>query len=195
MLSTPPTQAASTDPPHKLWTREECAVLESTGLLDPQRYELIEGELIQKVPKNMPHMRSAMLLLEWLVELFGIRYVVPEPSIDVTPEDTPSSEPEPDVIVLTQPFLELSSKPRPQDIRLLVEVSVSSLGFDLTTKAALYARAGIPDYWVVDVRGRRMLVHRDPVEGRYRSIVAYSEDENVAPLAAPHAQKRVGDFF
>jgi Uma2 family endonuclease len=195
MLSTPLSEATSSAPPRKRWTREECMVLESAGLLEPQRYELIEGELIQKVPKNLPHMRSVVLLVEWLGGLFGMRFVVPEPSIDVAPEDNPSSEPEPDVIVLTRPVLALLSKPRPEDIRMLVEVSVSTLAFDLSTKAALYFRAGIADYWVLDVRGRRMLVHRDPAEGRYRSIVAYSEDEFVAPLAAPAAQMRVRDLL
>jgi Uma2 family endonuclease len=195
MLSTPPRAAAPDDPPHKRWTREDCVVLESVGLLEPERYELIEGELIQKVPKNLPHMRSVVLFIEWLIGLFGARFVVPDPSIDVAPEDNPSSEPEPDVIVLTQPIVSLSSKPRPQDIRMLVEVAVSTLSFDLKTKASLYARAGIADYWVLDVRGRRMLVHRDPAEGRYRSIVAYNEDELVAPLAAPAAQIRVGDLL
>jgi Uma2 family endonuclease len=195
MLSTPLTEAAPTPPPHKRWTREDCAVLESVGLLEPQRFELIEGELIQKVPKTLPHMRSVMLLMKWLAGLFGTTFVVQEPSIDVAPEDNPSSEPEPDVIVLAQSLLILSSKPRPADIRMLVEVSVSTLAFDLTTKAALYARAGIADYWVLDVRGRRMLVHRDPAEGRYRSIVAYGEDEFVAPLAAPAAHVRVADLL
>jgi Uma2 family endonuclease len=195
MLSTPPRAAAPDDPPRKLWTREDCVVLESVGLLEPERYELIEGELIQKVAKDHPHIRSLMLVLEWLVGLFGINFVMPDPSIDVAPEDNPTSEPEPDIIVLAQPFRALSTKPRPEDIRMLVEVAVSTLAFDLNTKAGLYARAGIADYWVLDVRGRRMLVHRDPEEGKYRSIVACSEDELVATLSAPAAQIRVGDLL
>jgi Uma2 family endonuclease len=195
MMSAPLERAASTDPPHKRWTREECAVLESTGLLDLERYELIEGELIQKVPKNLPHMQSLSALLEWLIGIFGVKFVMPEPSIDVAPQDNPSSEPEPDLIVVSRPFRTLTSKPRPQDIRLLVEVSVTTLAFDATTKAGLYARSGIADYWVLDVNVRRMIIHRDPDEGRYRSIVAYSEDEFVAPLAAPDSPMRVGDLL
>jgi len=77
----------------------------------------------------------------------------------------------------------------------VVEVSDSSLGFDLTTKAALYARAGIVEYWVLDVAGRRLIVHRDPRAGRYISVAAYGEEESVAPLAALESLLRVGDLF
>ena len=71
------------------------------------------------------------------------------------------------------------------DIRLLVEVADTSLTLDLRTKAALYARAAIADYWVVDINSRQLIVHRDPREGRYESVLVYSDSESVAPLAAP----------
>ena len=71
----------------------------------------------------------------------------------------------------------------------------STLGFDLTTKAALYARAGIVEYWVLDVAGRRMIVHRDPQAGGYASVVAYGVEEGVAPLAAPESWLRIKDAF
>ncbi|MEO7652693.1 MAG: Uma2 family endonuclease, partial [Bryobacteraceae bacterium] len=74
-------------------------------------------------------------------------------------------------------------------------VAASNLGFDLRTKAALYARAGIVEYWVLDVTGRRLLVHRNPAAGKYASAVAYGEDESVAPLASPHTQFRVAEAF
>lgn len=75
--------------------------------------------------------------------------------IDVAPEDNATSEPEPDIIVLNRHSQEIRNEnPSPADLRLVVEVSSSTLGFDLTTKAQLYARAGIQDYWVLDVEGR-----------------------------------------
>src|ERR1700678_623537 len=83
--------------------------------------------------------------------------------IDVSPEDNPSNEPEPDIIVLNRDFLNFrSANPSPQDLHLVVEVADTTLNFDLTTKAALYARAGVADYWVLDVNGRRLIVHREP---------------------------------
>ena len=182
-------------PPHKRWTRDECAVLESARLIDLDRYELIEGELVLKMGKSQPHMRALMLLIAWLRSVFGETFVAQEPSIDLRPEDNPSSEPEPDAIVLTRSFLELSSQARPDELRLVAEISRTTLPFDLTTKARLYARAGIPEYWVLDLEGRRLIVHRYPAGDGYRSVTAYSENEHVATLAAPSHEVRVGDLL
>jgi len=184
------------DPPRKLWTRSEYEDLSSSGLFDLQRIELIEGELIDKMGKKRPHVNSLTLLLGWLAEVFGSRFVNPEAPIDVAPQDNPSSEPEPDLIVLNRDLSHFTNEnPRPQDLRLVVEVSDRTLGFDLTTKAALYARAGIMEYWVLDVAGRRLIVHRNPQIGRYTSVAAYSAEESVAPLAAPESYLRISDAF
>ena len=181
--------------PHKLWTREDCAVLEKAGLVEAERYELIEGELILKMGKNYPHVLALTCLVTWLQACFGAMSVIYEAPIDLRPEDHPTSEPEPDVSVLVRSVREFSSHPRPQDLRLVAEVADSSLAFDLTTKARLYARSGIVEYWVLDVDGRRLIVHREPVEGRYQSVVAFGEEERVATLAAPERDVRVGDLF
>jgi Uma2 family endonuclease len=69
------------------------------------------------------------------------------------------------------------------------------LSFDLTTKASLYARARIVEYWVVDIPGRRIIVHRDPQEGQYRSVTAYAEQESVKPLATAASEFPVGSAF
>jgi len=108
------------------------------------------------------------------VRTFGEQFVIPEAPIDVAPEDNPTNEPEPDLVVLAKPSREFQdANPRFGDLRLVVEISDSTLGFDLTTKAELYVRAGIVEYWVVDVAARRLVVHlerphRDPREGLYR---------------------------
>jgi hypothetical protein len=187
---------AQLDPPRKLWTRAEC--YELTSLLDGQRLELIEGELINKMGKKPPHLNSVSLLLEWLFGVFGPRFVRQEAPIDVSPEDNPTSEPEPDLLVLKRSISNFTSQnPQPADLHLVVEVADSTLGFDLRAKAALYARAAIVEYWVLDVSGRRMIVHRDPQPalGRYASVVAYGAEESVAPLAAPASLLRVSDAF
>jgi Uma2 family endonuclease len=189
------TLPGSVNPPHKRWTRDECAVLEKARLIDLDRYELIEGELVLKMGKSQSHMRALMLLIAWLRSVFGETFVAQEPSIDLRPEDNPSSEPEPDAIVLTRSFLDLTSQARPDELRLVAEVSRTTLPFDLTTKARLYARADIPEYWVLDLEGRRLIVHRDPAEDGYRSVTAYSENEHVATLAAPSHEVRVGDLL
>ena len=191
-----PCRPVPLDPPRKRWTRAECEAIEALGLFEQERLELVEGELISKMGKNRPHVNSLTLLLAWLMRTLGEQFVNPEAPIDVAPEDNPTNEPEPDVIVLKRELSHfLSGNPRPEDLRLVVEVADTSLNFDLTTKAALYARAGVTEYWAPDVTRRRLLVHRDAKVSRYASIIAYSEHEGVAPLAAPQAEFRVADAF
>src|ERR1051326_6987229 len=146
---------AQVDPPRKLWTRSEYEELYSSVLKDRLRLELIEGELINKTGKNRPHVNALSLLYGWLIEVFGIRRVNPEAPIDVTPEDNPSNEPEPDLIVLKRDLSYFKEgNVQPEDLDLVVEISDSTLGFDLITKAALYARARIVECWVLDVNRR-----------------------------------------
>src|ERR1017187_3523275 len=111
--------------------------------LDCQRLELIEGELIDKMGKKRPHVNSSRLLEIWLGGGFGAGLVILGSPIDVSPDDHPTNEPEPDQIVLKRDFSHFTDEnPRPVDLQLVVEVADSTLGFDLKTKAGLYARAG-----------------------------------------------------
>jgi Uma2 family endonuclease len=183
------------EPPRKRWTRAEYEkLLEET--LGQERLELVEGELISKMGKKRPHVNAVAALHEWLAQVFGSRFVLQEAPIDVARADNPSSEPEPDVIVMSRDrsFFK-TDNPQPADLLLVVEVGDSTLGFDLKTKARLYARAGLQEYWVVDVTGRRIIVHRDPTGGLYSSIAAYGEDESISPLAAPARQLNVREAF
>jgi Uma2 family endonuclease len=194
LIEVPVEKAAS--PKRKRWTRAECDSLDALGLLNEQHLELVEGELIDKMGKNRPHVNALVLIQGWLIQVFGIRLVNPEAPIDVSPEDSPSSAPEPDLIVLKRDISYFrSANPGPQDLYLVVEIADTTLYFDLATKAALYARAGIEDYWVLDVSGRRLIVHRQPQAGKYTSVLIYNEQESVAPLAAPQAMFKVADAF
>ena len=126
---------------------------------------------------------SLTLLLRWLSQAFGYDFVNPSAPIDVAPEDNPTNEPEPDIIVSKQDLSHfVSANPRPEDLHLVVEVADTTINFDLPTKAALYARAGVVEYWVLDITGRRLIVHRDATPKGYASIVVYGEHESVAPL-------------
>jgi|HubBroStandDraft_6_1064221.scaffolds.fasta_scaffold153026_2 Uma2 family endonuclease len=183
------------EPPRKRWTRQECVALEASGIWTQQHLELIEGELISKMGKKRPHANAIAVVHAWLLRVFGEKYVNQEASIDVAPEDNPTNEPEPDLIVFSKPSREFKDNPRPADLRLVLEISDSTLNFDLTTKARLYARARIVEYWVVDIPGRRIIVHRDPQEGQYRSITAYAEQESVKPLTLPDGEFPVGSAF
>jgi Uma2 family endonuclease len=185
--------ASPTDRSRKRWTRDELKALERSGLLADQHLELIAGELLNKMGKNRPHVNATSKLRLWMERVFGAEFVACEAPIEVDPGDQPLSEPEPDLIALKQSSDPFSlTTPPASDLALVVEVSDTSLTIDLTIKAPLYARAGVLDYWVVDVNGKRLIVHRQPEEGRYKSVAAYSVDEQVAPLAAPRESSESG---
>src|SRR5262249_28866444 len=191
-----PYRPVPVEPARKRWTREEYQAIYDLGVWDQQRFELIEGELIVQMPKNRPHTNVLVAVQAWLVQVFGAQYVNPETTIDVAPEDNPTSEPQPDLIVLVKSSWEIKEEnPKPEDLRLVIEISDSILGFDLTAKAGLYARARIPEYWVFDVPARRLVVHRDPQNGLYRSIAVYPDKEAGDPLAAPGQEFRISAAF
>ncbi len=191
-----PAQDSFVSARRKIWTRAECELLASLEPFQSQSLELIEGELINRMGKGTLHTAIVAMLLELLAGVFGLSFVIQEPAIDVSPEDNPTSEPQPDLVVVSAKASSFARRrPGPVDIRLLVEVADSSLSFDRSIKAGLYARAGIADYWVVDVRNRRIIVHRDPLDGRYGSVLTYAVGEEIAPLAAPEFRVQVGTAF
>ena len=160
-------------------------MLESSGLFDGTHFELVDGELIDKMGKKRPHSMSTKAATAVFESVFGWEFVDREAPVDVAPEDSPRNEPEPDVLALRRPVRGLKDNPRPSDIALLLEISDSTLRLDLTTKSSLYARAKVSEYWVLDVKGRRLFVRRDPVEGVYRVELEFSEHESVCPLERP----------
>jgi Uma2 family endonuclease len=183
-------------PPRKRWTRAECEAIDALGLWNQDRLELIEGELITKMSKNRPHMLVFLYVMRWLVGLMDPIYLNLEGPIDVAPEDNPTSKPEPDIAVLAKQASEyVGSNPPASDIQLVIEISDSTLAFDLGPKARLYARASIQEYWVFDIAERRLIVHRDPQAGSYSSVTAYAEGEAVVPIALPSASFPVSLAF
>lgn len=182
--------------PNRLrWTRQQYHAIGDCGIL-VGLYELIEGEIISKMGQNRPHITAVTLLIKWLIALFGGDYVQGQGPIDVADADNATSEPLPDVAVLAQPITAyMTHSPGPADLLLVAEVSDTTLRFDRTTKAALYARAGIVEYWIVDVDGRQIYAHRQPAPEGYAEIVAYSADEEIATLTRPDAPVRVADLL
>ncbi len=105
--------------------------------------------------------------------------------------------PEPDFALLYEPNPVLTPLGhfRPSDIRLVVEVSDATLSDALTTKARLYAGAGIPEYWVVDVAGRRLRMHSVPGAEGYTQITEFSESDTAAPVLALTASFVVSEIL
>jgi Uma2 family endonuclease len=163
------------------WTRKQCEFLVENELLKG-RYELIDGEVISKMGQNPPHAAVVAVVNRFLLRLFGVDFVRVQSTSEVDFEDQPINEPEPDVIVTNRVIDEFFTKhPGPDDIRLVVEVSDSSVRFDLSVKAKLYARSSYPEYWVVDIPGRRIVVHLNPIDGQYSTVIEYSEQDVILP--------------
>lgn len=174
--------------PRKVWTREEAHALVDLGLPDADKLELIQGELISKVKKR-PHQMWRNRMQRWLNEVFGPLHVQSESPIDLRPADQNRiNEPEPDLIVTAISDEEFPDRNAgPSDLKLVIEISDSTLDYDLKIKGPLYAHAGIAEYWVVDVNERRLIVHRQPEASGYMSIVSLDAHEEISPLTAPEA--------
>ena len=146
--------------------------------------------------KNWPHVHVTALVMKWLTAVFGPLHAIQDAPLDVSPEDNPTNEPEPDLMVLEQPCSAYKTANRvPADVRLVVEISDTTLAFDLGIKSRLYARAGIQEYWVVDVTGERIIVHRSPGSGVYTDVKSYRTGESIEPLSAPGSSFNVADAF
>lgn len=175
------------EPMRVVWTRTDCETLERAGVLN-YRYELIEGVILRKMPQNIRHARLVRRALLWLVGAFGEDYVLDQATVHVHWADDSSNAPEPDVILLNKPDTEIpTTQPRPEDVRLLIEIADSTRNYDLGTKAALYARAGVPEYWVVSVEERVIYIHTAPQpDGNYTRREA-KETETLSPVGYPDA--------
>jgi Uma2 family endonuclease len=157
-------------PRHRLTVADYHRLGEAGVLGEDDRVELLEGQLVDMSPIGPRHALAVDALTELLVLAASGRAVVRVQN-PVVLDDT--SEPQPDFALLRKPWQGYpTAHPRPADVYLLIEVADSSLDFDLGAKLELYARAGIREFWVVDLTTNRVLVHRNPGDGKYRSIIA-----------------------
>jgi Uma2 family endonuclease len=165
-------------PDRKKWTRKDCEFLvDSEHLVG--RNELVDGEVIYKVGQKPQHAFVIKRLTALLTHWFGGDRVAIQLPIDVATADNETNQPEPDAAVLSQPATAyLESNPPPNDVLLLIEVEDTSLRFDLSTRPSLYSRAGIREYWVVDLGGRRLIAHRQPAENGYSEVLEYAEADS-----------------
>ena len=171
------------------WTVAEFERLFDAGFFAPDaRLELIDGEVWEKMSQNEPHARAVLLAQYKLLQVFAAGYLV-RIQIPLILSDT--SKPEPDVAVVPGSLRDTDLL-RPAVVELVVEISDSTLRADQTTKAALYARAEIAEYWIVNLVDRTLEVRRQPspMEGEllghgYRSTQILLPGESIAPLGAP----------
>lgn len=165
--------------------------LQDEGIIDDRdSFELIEGEIVpMAAAKANAHEQMKSRLVEALIlaKPKGVGVYV-EPSVTFS-EDTFL---EPDIALW--PAGAVMEKVRGPDLLLVAEVANSSLAFDLTVKAALYAGFGVRDYWVVDAVRYTIRTHRNPHGGSYRDIEEYEAHESVGALLLPGMTIGLGDF-
>jgi len=143
----------------KRWKRVEYERLVDRGVFEPgDRIELIDGLLLVSEPQSSPHYTAIRLVERALSRAFGEGWDV-RTQAPIALDDT--SEPEPDVAVVRGGVRDFAVA-HPADPVLVVEVAASSLAFDREHKASLYARAGRPEYWIVNLIDRVLEVRRDP---------------------------------
>jgi len=151
------------------------------GLFVDQKLELIEGDLIEKMGQKPPHAFAVRMLQALLAALFGAERIQVQLPIEVDEADRESSLPEPDLAVLNETKAEYQTRyPRGTELLLVVEISDTTIQHDLTTKRDLYLRAGVGEYWVVDLKRRRLVVHRQPAGSKYATVLSLREGESAA---------------
>ncbi|MBI3946088.1 MAG: Uma2 family endonuclease [Armatimonadetes bacterium] len=154
------------------------------GFFNGQRVELVGGRIVIMSPVGAAHYTGVKLVEEALERAYGAGYVVRTRAPLLAPDD---SEPEPDAAVVPGHPRDYRAA-HPSRALLVVEVADSTLAYDRTTKASLYAAADVPEYWVPNLVDRRLEVHRDPASlpgeafgAGYRTLSLYLPGDTVPP--------------
>ncbi len=185
MVQVEPVSPVPASPPlgtrTRRFTLDDVFAMQAMGVIGgDERLELIDGELVPMQSKFNRHFVYQARLVRW----FGRK--LPD-SVEVGAEPTlfldPFNGPQPDVQL--HPAGIDTRDLRPSQVYLVIEVSDSTVAEDLGPKALLYARFGVPEYWVVDAPARVIHVHRGPLPDGWREVRRYAADEAVAPLAFP----------
>lgn len=160
------------------FTAEEYRAMGSAGVLgEDDRVELVGGEVVDMAPIGSRHLACVVALTHLLVEASGGRFFVSAQNpVRLGERD----EPQPDVSLLgRRPRADAPAPPGPEDVLLVVEVSDTTLSYDRNVKLPLYADAGIPEAWIVDLPGRKVEVHHGSGPGGYRDLWAFGPGEGV----------------
>ena len=167
--------------PHRLFTVDEYYEMARVGILKPdERVELLDGEIVQMNAIGSPHAWCVKRLIRTFSP-FPDRFML---SIQDPLRLNDLSEPEPDIVLLQLDTPE-DRHPGPADALLVIEVADSSVRIDRGRKRRMYARAGIPEYWIVDLNRDRIEVYRDPARSRYRTITVLGRGDVISPQFAP----------
>lgn len=202
---------ADEEPPKILWNKDEYYRLSDLGFFDGKRVELIEGEIFVKYSytqfdegeyemsaMSSLHYSGVNVAAEVLREVFKKKYFV---SVQCPIDAGENSEPEPDISIIEGKARDFKEA-IPKTAALIVEISDTSLLYDRGKKVSLYARANIQDYWIVNLKDRRLEVYRRPIEDNvafygfsYGEIRIFTEKDSVSPLAMSEVKIKIADLL
>jgi Uma2 family endonuclease len=147
-------------------TLEQYHRMVDVGIWDTCHVELLNGVVVEMSPEGTPHASKRTTTHEYLAQVLGDRAQIRIGAPITLPN---GSEPEPDIAIVQRVEDNyLSHHPDPENIFWVMEYSDSSLEKDLGVKAEIYATAGIPEYWVINLKGNILILFRDPVNGKYQ---------------------------
>lgn len=186
------------EPRAHLWTRGEYYKMAEAGLFEGRHVELTEGQVIEMSPMGSQHATAVALTARALEKAFGqgyfVRWQMPLAASEI-------SEPEPDAAVIAGDVRDYREA-HPTTAVLIVEVADTSLGYDRTHKASVYAKAGIIDYWIVNLIDRQLEVHRSPGTDAarpfgfgYADVKILSSVDSITTLSAPRATVVVANLL
>jgi Uma2 family endonuclease len=172
--------------PIRRFTHEEFYRMGEAGILQPdEQVELLDGEIVPMQPSGPFHGASVNRLSRDFVQMDRDRWVTSPRNPLLLGK---YSVPRPDIALLHwRDDMYCNSLPTPAEVYLIVEVSDSTLLMDRRTKIPLYATAGIPEVWIINVPQKVVEVYREPSSGRYAVEEKVNPGQPLAPLAFPDA--------
>ena len=161
---------------------------------EAQRVELIDGELIEMTPIGSQHGGHVDRISRLLAQRLNLDDVIVRTQNSILL--SPHSQPQPDISVarFRSDFYTVRH-PSPDEILLLIEVADSSLEYDRRIKTLVYARAEIPELWIVNLRDRIVEVFREPTDSGYGTSVGMQPDDVLSPLLLPFLQVRPNEML
>jgi Uma2 family endonuclease len=171
-------------PSKRRFTVDDYHLMGKAGILsEDDRVELIDGEVVAMTPIGTRHNASVNRATRALVTAVGDRAIV---QVQGSVRLDRFHEPQPDIVLL-RPRTDFyaSQHAGPTDILLVVEVADSSIEYDGDVKARMYAEAGIPEYWLVDVKDNLLSCYSAPENSLYRNLQKYQRGQSIAPQALP----------
>ncbi len=189
-----PTQTKTVRPGRWRFTVEQYhRLFEADAWPEDVRTELIHGDIYVMAPIGGEHIHSSLYLVNYLAHQFGRRALVSAQNSLQLADDT---EVMPDVAVVGPDVLARDDRLWPSDVAFIVEIAQSSVRHDRAIKLPLYARSGIPEYWIAVLPKRQLEVYRDldAAAGRYRTMAVLEPGDTVSPERWPDVRLDVADI-